>query len=93
MLACSLGECGMGILSMNIGGVVTLPWYRSLNREQWRVLVASNLGWTFDGFEVFALFLTVGFALHRLLDGTQYAQIPRYATFTPLSLTMGSVST
>lgn len=43
---------------------VSLPWYRLLNREQWRVLVASNLGWLFDGFEIYALFLTVGFALH-----------------------------
>ena len=45
------------------------PWYRSLNREQWRVLFASNLGWLFDGFfEIYALFLTVGFVLHELLD-------------------------
>jgi len=34
------------------------PWYRSLNRTQWKALLASNLGWTFDGFEVFALILT-----------------------------------
>ena len=26
-------------------------WYRTLNREQWQVLVVSNLGWLFDGFE------------------------------------------
>jgi hypothetical protein len=31
--------------------VVSSPWYRSLDRAQWRVLVASNLGWLFDGFE------------------------------------------
>jgi MFS family permease len=55
------------------------PWYRSLNRAQWKALVASNLGWTFDGFEVFALILTVGVALHQLLDPTQYALIPAYA--------------
>ena len=42
------------------------PWYRSLDRTQWKALVASNLGWTFDGFEVFALILTVGVALHQL---------------------------
>jgi hypothetical protein len=59
--------------------IVSSPWYRSLNREQWRVLVASNLGWLFDGFEIYALFLTVGFALHQLLDAAQYTQIPRYA--------------
>ena len=45
----------------------SVPWYRTLNREQWRVLVASNLAWLFDGFEIQALFLTVGFALHQLL--------------------------
>jgi MFS family permease len=55
------------------------PWYRSLSRDQWRALVASNLGWTFDGFEVFALILTVGAALHQLLDASQYARIPAYA--------------
>jgi hypothetical protein len=32
------------------------PWYRTLNREQWRVLIASNLAWLFDGFEIYALF-------------------------------------
>jgi hypothetical protein len=57
------------------------PWYRSLNREQWRVLFASNLGWLFDGFEIQALFLTVGFALHQLLEAAQYAEMPRYAGY------------
>src|SRR5499427_2717325 len=55
------------------------PWYRSLNRAQWKALVASNLGWTFDGFEVFALILTVGAALHQLLDPSEYKLIPAYA--------------
>src|SRR5437763_10726472 len=58
-----------------------LPWYRSLNREQWRVLIASNLGWTFDGFEIFALFVTVGFALRPLLYPAQYAAIPQYSGY------------
>ena len=48
--------------------IASVPWYRTLNRDQWRVLIASNLGWAFDGFEIYALFLTVGFALHQLLD-------------------------
>src|SRR6266478_5680616 len=61
--------------------IVSLPWYRSLSRAQWNVLVASNLGWLFDGFEIYALFLTVGFALHQLLDAAQYTQIPRYAGY------------
>src|SRR5215472_18702286 len=57
------------------------PWYRSLNRDQWKVLFASNLGWLFDGFEIFALFVTVGFALKQLLDPSQYAAIPKYAGY------------
>ena len=57
------------------------PWYRALNREQWGVLLASNLGWAFDGFEIYALFLTVGFALHQLLDASQYSAIPQYAGY------------
>src|SRR5437660_4131460 len=55
------------------------PWYRSLTRAQWKALIASNLGWTFDGFEVFALILTVGVALHQLLEPSQYPLIPAYA--------------
>ncbi len=61
--------------------IVSVPWYRTLNRDQWRVLLASNLGWAFDGFEIYALFLTVAFALHQLLAAAQYAAIPRYAGY------------
>jgi MFS family permease len=66
-------------MGSNVGAAT--PWYRSLNRDQWGVLIASNLGWLFDGFEIYALFLTVGFALHQLLEAAQYAAIPRYAGF------------
>ncbi len=69
--------------------VGSMPWYRSLNRQQWKVLLASNLGWMFDGFEIFALFLTVGFALHQLLDPAQYAAIPRYAGYVLATTVFG----
>ena len=62
-----------------LGAGDTSPWYRSLNWTQWKALIASNLGWTFDGFEVFALILTVGAALHELLDASEYRLIPFYA--------------
>ena len=55
------------------------PWYRALNRTQWNTLLASNLGWVFDGFEAYALILTAGVALHQLLPPAQYSQIPAYA--------------
>jgi hypothetical protein len=79
-----LGGCGdrtAGGAPMPSDQAMALPWYRSLNGDQWRVLVASNLGWLFDGFEIFALFLTVGFALTQLLDVAQAAAVPRYAGY------------
>ena len=69
--------------------VVSAPWYRTLTRAQWRVLFASNLGWLFDGFEIYALFLTVGFALHQLVEASQYAQIPRYAGYVLATTVFG----
>ena len=57
----------------------TLPWYRSLTTRQWRTLIATNLGWLFDGYETYALILTVGAAMHSLLEPAQYSQIPGYA--------------
>jgi len=55
------------------------PWYRSLNRTQWDTLLASNLGWVFDGFEAYALILTAAVALRQLLPPEKYSQIPAYA--------------
>ena len=52
------------------------PWYRGLNRHQWNILLAANLGWLFDGFELYALILTVGPAMRSLLEPSQYPQIP-----------------
>src|SRR3979490_3030626 len=59
--------------------VTETPWYRSLNGAQWNTLLASNLGWLFDGYETYALIISVGVALRQLLDPSQYGQIPAYA--------------
>src|SRR5215510_1285493 len=63
------------------------PWYRTLGRAQWNTLIASNLGWLFDGYETYALIISVGVALRQLLDPSQYAQIPAYAG-TVIALTL-----
>jgi MFS family permease len=55
------------------------PWYRALNRTQWNTLLASNLGWVFDGFEAYALILTVSVALAQLLPPARLSRIPAYA--------------
>lgn len=54
-------------------------WYRTLSATQWKTLLASNLGWVFDGFETYALILTVGLALRDLLDPSEHAKISVYA--------------
>ena len=55
------------------------PWYGTLTRTQWKTLFAANMGWMFDGYETFALILTIGVALRQLLDPSQFEQIPAYA--------------
>jgi MFS family permease len=64
---------------MSVTAVDSQPWYRSLNRGQWNTLIASNLGWLFDGYETYALIISIGVALHQLLAPSQYPQIPVYA--------------
>jgi len=63
----------------SVSTVSSVPWYGTLTRAQWKTLLAANLGWMFDGYETFALILTVGVALSQLLDASQAAQIPGYA--------------
>src|SRR6476659_9992936 len=63
------------------------PWYRSLNPTQWKTLIAANLGWVFDGYETYALIISVGVALRQLLDPASHAQIPLYAG-TVIALTL-----
>jgi len=58
------------------------PWYRALNKRQWRTLVAANLGWLFDGYEAYALILTMGIAFRQLLPPSSYRAIPFYAGLT-----------
>ena len=74
---------------MAINADISGPWYRSLNRNQWNTLLATNLGWLFDGYELYALILTIGIALHQLLDASQYARIPAYAGFIIATTLLG----
>ena len=47
------------------------PWWRGLNKTHRRVLVASLLGWSLDGFETYALVIIIAPALASLLDPGQ----------------------
>jgi MFS family permease len=65
--------------STGLAATAAPVWYRSINRQQWSALLASNLGWFFDGYETYALILTVGGALGQLLVPSLRPQIPFYA--------------
>jgi hypothetical protein len=41
-------------------------WYKTLTITQRKALLASNLGWLFDGFETHALILTASVAATRI---------------------------
>jgi MFS family permease len=64
---------------MTVSATEHTPWYSALTSAQWKTLLASNLGWLFDGYETFALIITVGVALRQLLEPAQFPQIPVYA--------------
>jgi len=44
-----------------------LAWYSGLNPQHWRILTASFLGWVFDGYESYALFIVMPFVLNSML--------------------------
>lgn len=54
-------------------GARDLPWHAGLNSKHWRVLTASWLGWVFDGYEAYALFIVMPFILKAMLLPAQMA--------------------
>jgi MFS family permease len=50
-----------------------LAWYVGLKPDHWRVLAASFLGWVFDGYEAYALFIVIPFVLKSMLAPEQLA--------------------
>jgi MFS family permease len=63
---------------MTDAAAASIPWFRTVDREAWRALLAANLGWLFDGFETYALILTAGPAMRSLVDSSAFPQIPAY---------------
>jgi MFS family permease len=51
-------------------------WTTGLMPMHWRILTASFMGWIFDGFESFALFLVLPTMLRSLLTPEQVAAGP-----------------
>jgi MFS family permease len=53
----------------------------ALTRRQWSVLGITMLFWLFDGYETFALLLTIGPSLHQLLPANEMSTLPRVAAY------------
>src|SRR5436190_15178793 len=46
---------------MAVGALtVPIPWYRTITREQWRVLIAAKLGWMLDAMDFMVYAMAVG---------------------------------
>ena len=56
-------------------------------RDRWRTLVGAGLGWTFDGYETYAMVLTLGVSLPELLPAADHDRIPFFAGAT-IALTL-----
>jgi MFS family permease len=59
----------------------------TLTRRQWSVLGITMLFWLFDGYETYALLLTIGPSLHELLPPAELATLPRVAAYL-ISITL-----
>jgi MFS family permease len=59
----------------------------TLTGRQWSVLGITVLFWLFDGYETFALLLTIGPSLRQLLPADQLIALPRVAAYL-ISITL-----
>ncbi|HEY7064315.1 MAG TPA: MFS transporter [Chloroflexota bacterium] len=50
----------------------------SIGAVEWRALIASWLGWMFDGYETYALVLVAAIATRQLIAADQVTQLPIY---------------
>jgi MFS family permease len=53
-------------------------WPSSIRRASWRALIASWLGWMFDGYETYGLVLVMAPAVHQLLPAERLRNAPEY---------------
>lgn len=66
---------------------IAAPYAEGLTRRQWSVLGITMLFWLFDGYETFALLLTIGPSLHQLLPANELSTLPRVAAYL-ISITL-----
>jgi MFS family permease len=66
---------------------IAAPYAEGLTRRQWGVLGITMLFWLFDGYETFALLLTIGPSLRELLPASELSSLPRIAAYL-ISITL-----
>jgi MFS family permease len=66
---------------------IAAPYTEGLTRRQWSVLGITMLFWLFDGYETYALLLTIGPSLHELLPASELSTLPRVAAYL-ISITL-----
>src|ERR1039458_4267376 len=66
-----------------------VAWYKELNAGHWRILMACFLGWIFDGYENYALFLVAAPALRQLLPPAEVPHLIRYQGLIVASMLLG----
>ena len=54
-------------------------WHADLTPAHWKILLASFLGWIFDGYETYALISVLGPALLAVLPLSEHGHVPQYA--------------
>jgi len=74
-------------LRRTLAPTARVRWYDGLTANHWRILVASFLGWIFDGYESYALFIVLPMALRDLLAPAQ-ATTPAVWAGTAISITL-----
>ncbi len=70
--------------------VVSLPWYRTITRQQWSTLVAAMLGWMLDAMD-FVLYLMAINTLQQALPGFTDPNAGLVTTITLLTSATGGL--
>ena len=60
-------------VTMSAEAVSAHRWYAGVEKKHWTILTASFLGWVFDGYETYALFIVMPFILKTMLTAQQLA--------------------
>lgn len=67
----------------------SLPWYKEINKTQWRALLASGMGWALDAMDVMLYSMVIVALMKELNINTKTGGL--LASFTLLSSALGGI--